>query len=169
MSRKSHRPNSKKAPQQQEGPQNNNASAKASTAAVHVRSQADFDRRLDDPRPVVVDFWAPWCGPCRAMAPAFDRAASEMAERVQFLKVDTEQVPELAAAFGIRSIPTVIAMNGAEVVDHHVGATDVAGLLRLAQKALDRANNVTFADKLRRVFSRREPAGEEAKEARLAG
>ena len=163
MSRKSHRPNSKKTRQ------NNSASTKASTAAVHVRSQADFDRRLDDPRPVVVDFWAPWCGPCRAMAPAFDHAASEIAERVQFLKVDTEQVPELAAAFGIRSIPTVIAMNGAEVVDHHVGATDEAGLRRLAQKALDRANNVTFTDKLRRVFGRREPDGEEAKEARLAG
>src|SRR6185369_1811497 len=57
--------------------------------------------------PVVADFWAAWCGPCRAMAPAFERAAGELEPEVRFLKVDTEAEQGLAAQYGIRSIPTL--------------------------------------------------------------
>ena len=65
--------------------------------------------------PVLVDVWAPWCGPCRAMAPHFERAAQSLKERVRLVKVNTEEAPALAARYGIRAIPTLVLFrNGAE-------------------------------------------------------
>ena len=78
---------------------------------------ANFDaqiRRSDIP--VVVDFWAEWCGPCRSMAPHFARAAEELEPRIRFAKLDTESAQEIAGRYGIRSIPTMIVFQrGAEI------------------------------------------------------
>jgi len=78
--------------------------------------------------PVLVDFWAPWCGPCRAMAPHFERAAQDLRDRARLVKVNTEEAQGLAARYGIRAIPTLILFkNGAEV-KRASGAMDAGAL-----------------------------------------
>ncbi len=72
--------------------------------------------------PVVVDFWAPWCGPCRMMAPAFEEAARSLPLKAQFIKVNTEENPHLGGQYGIRSIPTMVLFKGGREVDRVSGA-----------------------------------------------
>lgn len=78
--------------------------------------------------PVVVDFWAPWCGPCLQMAPAFEEAAMNMPLQAQFLKVNTEEEPQLGARFGIRSIPTLIIFKDGKEIERLSGALSASRL-----------------------------------------
>lgn len=72
--------------------------------------------------PVLVDFWAPWCGPCRSLGPILDKLAGELAGRLKVTKVNTDEEPQLAALFGIRSLPTVVLMRDGQPVDGFMGA-----------------------------------------------
>jgi thioredoxin 2 len=83
--------------------------------------------------PVVVDFWAPWCGPCRVMAPAFAQAAKALEPGYRFAKVNTEEQPQLASRFGIRSIPTLAVFRHGREIARQAGAMDQAALVRWIQ------------------------------------
>jgi thioredoxin 2 len=96
---------------------------------VQVDGKA-FDRHVTRNQiPVVVDFWAPWCGPCVAMGPAYEQAAAELEPHFRFLKVNADDEHQLMARYGIRSIPTIILFSQGQVVAQSAGAMNARAIV----------------------------------------
>ncbi|PYN80212.1 MAG: thioredoxin [Candidatus Rokuibacteriota bacterium] len=93
----------------------------AANLIVHV-TDATFDGVVTSERPVVIDFWAPWCGPCRAIAPVLDEIAREVGDQVTVGKVNVDEHPALAARFGVQAIPQLLFFKDGALVDKIVGA-----------------------------------------------
>ena len=95
-------------------------------------SEANFGQEvLSASEPVLVDFWAEWCGPCRAIAPVLEELSSELEGKVKIVKLNVDENPGLAAQYGVRSIPTMILFKGGEAADMKIGAgTPKAGLTK---------------------------------------
>ena len=87
--------------------------------------QADV---LNASQPVVVDFWAEWCGPCKMIGPSLEEIANELGDKIKIAKLNIDENPELAAQFGVRSIPTLMIFKGGEVADMKVGAAPKTAL-----------------------------------------
>ncbi len=97
-------------------------------------SAANFQKHITrNDIPVVVDFWAPWCGPCKMMAPQFEQAAAQLEPRLRLAKVNTEAEQMLGAQFGIRSIPTLAIFKGGREVARQPGAMGAADIVRWVQ------------------------------------
>jgi thioredoxin 1 len=95
---------------------------------VHIQGDNWKSEVLESDVPVLVDFWAEWCGPCRVIAPILEELAGEVGGKLKIAKVNVDENQQLAGEFGIRSIPTLLVIKGGEVKDQMVGAMNKAAL-----------------------------------------
>ncbi len=104
---------------------------------IHV-SDATFEKAvLQSPTPVIVDFWAPWCGPCRVIAPHLEKIAKDYDGKVIVAKVNTDDHPEWAGRFGVQGIPTMLFVANGKVVYQQVGALPFGPLQKIVDKFLE--------------------------------
>lgn len=104
---------------------------------VVVLSEANFQNEvISSPKPVLVDFWAPWCGPCRAIGPVVNELAQEFDGRAKVAKVNVDETPALAQRFGIQAIPTLLIFKDGRVVDQVMGAASKRDLAAKLDKVI---------------------------------
>ena len=104
---------------------------------IHITDDTFEQEVLQSQTPVLVDYWAEWCGPCKMIAPALDHIASEYAGRLKVAKLNIDESPEVANAFGVRSIPTLLVFREGRVVDAQIGAVPQSSIARMIESHLD--------------------------------
>ncbi|NEP18785.1 MAG: thioredoxin [Leptolyngbya sp. SIO4C1] len=108
-----------------------------SSAAVGTATDATFETDvISQSVPVLVDFWAPWCGPCRMVGPVVEEVATQMGDQIKVVKLNVDDNTEVASRYGVRSIPTLIVFKGGEVVETLVGAVPATTLTQAIEKHL---------------------------------
>lgn len=107
----------------------------ASDKVLHV-NDSDFDEVIASHSPILVDFWAPWCGPCKALGPVIDELAAEYEGKATIAKMNVDDNPVAPGKYGIRAIPTIILFKDGEIVDQTTGAVGKSQLADLLAKAL---------------------------------
>lgn len=115
------------------------------TEPIHVTDAAFEKTVLQSKLPVVVDFWAPWCGPCRMVAPILDKLAAEQADKLVIAKVNTDENQEWATKFGVQGIPTMLFVANGKVVHKQVGAMPEGMLRQVVDAFMSSVASVTIA------------------------
>jgi thioredoxin 1 len=108
---------------------------------IHVTDAAFEKTVLQSPLPVIVDFWAPWCGPCKMIAPTLEKFSQEFAGKVVVAKVNTDENSEWASKYGVQGIPTLLFVHGGKVIHRQVGALPEKMLREAVVQFLDVATN----------------------------
>ncbi len=108
----------------------------ASANIKHVTDSSFEGEVLKSQTPVLVDFWAPWCGPCKAIAPVLDELADDYAGKLKVVKVNVDENPDTPARYGVRGIPNLLIIKGGQVKDQIVGAVPKGHLVRAVDQAL---------------------------------
>ena len=118
------------------------AQASEEPASIVRLTRSDFDRQIGGKKPVFVDFWAAWCGPCRTMEPVVERLAAKYGGKIVFGKLNVDEESELATRYDVQSIPTFMVFKNGQPVDATIGAVGEAALDRLIQKSI--AGNTAY-------------------------
>ena len=97
-------------------------------AVKHIESVSDFEKLKKKNKLVIVDFWATWCGPCRMLGPIFEEVSKDYEGKIEFVKIDVDEVSEVASEFNVMSIPSLFIIKGDEIIDQKMGALTKAQL-----------------------------------------